>query len=593
MTYLALAAVLFQLDAAPVRPAISDTAAVLRAARNAQRNFERLSRERAPLTHVTFGTRCDEIVGRFCLAFSDRPESLPAPVDEPDIVIDARRQAIEALRGAFSLTPGDFAVTGPLVRYLVEDERAAEAASAARAYLALSRDTLWGSLLLGFALHAEGDDAAAERFFDDALGRMPEPDRARVEDLRWLLEPAEQRLYRRLTERDRSHYNDAFWTLADPLYLTPGNERRAQHVARHVWSRMLERAPIVRDMLRWGEDLEQLTVRYGIPTSRLRSMGFRTDESSIVERYDPEMLAYTLTTLRTRGVPPAPLPGEAWPLEQPRARSGYAPRTLRRLVPLEHQVSRFPDGNDVVLRADGVLALDSAAAAAAEVAAGFFVLDSTYSLVSRTERTTAVVGERARFTFEQRLPPGEYVYSLESLEAESRLGGRARYATTLERGGSLALSDLVIAEPFGAGARPTRHRDDALRPLPGLVVDPQASIGLYAEVHGLEPGASGVAGYRVEITRRRADDSTIPAQVVRWLGRRLGLAGPDASPTVTWSGEAFAGRPAAIAVDVDLGGASAGLHAFEIVVTDLRTGQSVRSLRVIRVEVGGFNGGDR
>jgi hypothetical protein len=590
MKHLLLGMLLLQAGPEP-GPAAADTAAILREARRAERTFERLARERVPMTHLSFTGRCDEVVGRFCLSFAASAGALPAPVPEADVVIHARREAVEALRAAFSLAPHQFEVTGPLVRYLVEDDRAAEAASAARAYLALSRDTLWGSLLLGFAQHAAGHDTAAARLFSDGLARMEPAHRERVEDLRWLLSWDEQRHYRRLDPAARQAYAEAFWRLADPLYLTPGNERQAQHIARHVWSRMLERAPRVAGMFRWAEDLEQLTVRYGIPVGRFRSMG-RTvfDDPSLVERYDPEMLAYAPDALHTRGVPPTPLPRESWPLEQPRARSGYAPHTIRRIVPLDHQLSRFPAADGVLVRLDGVLALDSAAAAAGgavEVETGLFVLDSTYAMIAERRASVSAAGDSVHLSWRLRLPPGEHVYSLEALEPETRLAGRARYAVTLERPAGLALSDAVVARPFGDAARPASSADPALHPLPGLVLDPDARIGIYAEVHGLAPDDGGVVRYRVELARRQADERTIPAQVVRWLGRRLGLAGDGVEPTVSWSAE---GRPgvAVIALDVDMGGASAGLHAFELTVTDVVAGAGVSTTRIVLVEAGGY-----
>jgi hypothetical protein len=110
-------------------PAAAEVEAIRKDARNAEATFERLARQLAPLKYSGMdGTRCDEIVGRFCIRYDDA--DVPEPPAEPDRVVLARRLAIEALRRSFSVTPEQFETAGPLVRYLVEDDRASEASNA-------------------------------------------------------------------------------------------------------------------------------------------------------------------------------------------------------------------------------------------------------------------------------------------------------------------------------------------------------------------------------------------------------------------------------------------------------------------------------
>ncbi|NIU78285.1 MAG: hypothetical protein GWN71_33440, partial [Gammaproteobacteria bacterium] len=82
-----------------------------------------------------------------------------------------------------ALVPGDVEVAGPLVRYLTEDGRAREAVSAARAFAWASADSTWGPLLVGFALHANGEDAEASAAFERALARMPVEERREIQVL--------------------------------------------------------------------------------------------------------------------------------------------------------------------------------------------------------------------------------------------------------------------------------------------------------------------------------------------------------------------------------------------------------------------------
>ncbi len=290
-------------------------------ARRAEASFERLARRMAPVRlGGSDGSRCDEIVGRFCLIYDSG--SLPEPEPEPGRVIDARRAAIEALRHAFSYLPADFETAAPLVRYLVEDERAVEAVSAARMFALVTSDSIWGPLLLGFALHAAGNDTAAAQQFDAALGRIEQEEADHIRDVECLLGAGDRARYDDLDEGAQRGFEARLWALADPLYLTPGNERRNEHISRHVWSRILARTPIVTDMVRWGSDLEQLTVRYGTPTSRTRSPGVGLREGGLTEHYGPDQLAYVPEDLLTRGYPPTPLPDAPWELANTHSRSG-------------------------------------------------------------------------------------------------------------------------------------------------------------------------------------------------------------------------------------------------------------------------------
>ncbi len=85
-----------------------------RAARKAEAEYESRARRLAPATVGSGGGECDEIVGRFCLRF-DTGDPRPIPPEVPRVV-QARRDAVETLRRAFSAMPGDLRIAGSLVR---------------------------------------------------------------------------------------------------------------------------------------------------------------------------------------------------------------------------------------------------------------------------------------------------------------------------------------------------------------------------------------------------------------------------------------------------------------------------------------------
>lgn len=581
--------VLFQ--AVTAYPSIPEDSAeaLRRAARSAERSYERLVRRLAP---VRFGGGaggpCDEVVGRFCLIYDGGKG--PPPDSVAPQVLRARQDVVDALRRAFAGRPGDLSTAGPLLRYLVEDGRADEAVSAARTFAWASADSVWGPLLLGYALHAAGDDSAAERQFDEALARMPARERRRFETLDVLLAGKERGVYGDLAGGERAAYEERFWRLGDPLYLLAGNERRAEHFARHVWSRLLSEAPVVRGMTSWGRDLEELTLRYGVPASRERIVNlYALAEDSYVEHYHPDALAFLPESLRTAGFPAAPPPGEPWPLERERARSGYAPSRVRRMVPLAHQVARFPAGDSVAVMVYGRMPLDPAAAGRAAARAGLFLLGAAYGPVREERAVARAARDTVEAVFEVRVRPGAYVYSFEVLEEETRLAGRSRYALDVPGypSSGVALSDPVLADAFGAGALPAGRRDGRLRPRAEPVLTAGDTVGVYAEAHGLAPGPDSETRYAVEVVLRRVEDRAALSRALRWLGRRLGLAGEREPPRLRWDGRAEAGLPAILAFDVPLVGLAAGLYELELTVEDRVGGSSSTSRRLFRIREGG------
>lgn len=572
--WLTAVAALMQLPGPAVPP--DSIERLRREARKAESTFERLARRLIPTRFGYSGSDCDEIVGRFCLVYdSGRP---PEPGPQHGAVVDARRSAIEALRLVFAYTPGDFETAAPLVRYLVEDDRAAEAAAAARLFRIESPDSVWPPLLLGFAEHAAGDDTAAARWFADGLSQLPPGERDDILDLEWVVESDDRGYWDDLDAAGRDAFARRFWTLADPLYMTPGNESLNEHIARHVWSRMLERAPVVADMMRWGRDLDQLTVRYGVPTARTRAPATPLHDGALTEHYDPDQLAWAPIDLSSLGLPPPPLPGRPWALERTRSRTGYAPASFRRMIPLEHQATRFPDDAGTVIRVDGEFALDSVARGGSFARTALYILDDTLAPVDSATTVTPISHDTARFHFEVRVPRGDYLYSLEAIEADTRLAGRARYFLDDDSASGPRLSDPLIAEPWSPGPVPASRTDPGLRPRARLILEPDDTIGLYAEARGFDPGAP----IEVELSIQPANRASLPARVFSWIGDKLGLSEPDSPTRLAWTDRADGNGAAILAVELFPANRDEGDRVIILRVTDPAGSRSAESRRTIR-----------
>lgn len=562
-----------------------DRADALRAeARRIERVYEWRVRSLAPFSRRGgSGGECHERVGRFCLWFDDEdddePEVIPA---EPEAVVAARRAAVQALRRAFSAAPDDPGVVGALVRYLVEDGRAEEAASAARTLVSLRADTALAHALLGFALHHAGDPAEAEAAFGAALERMDENERRRHEDLSELLDGEARTTYGGLRGEARTRFERRLWRLAQPLWLETGNPTRTEHLSRHVWVRLLPEAPWVRGKIGWGRDLEELTLRYGMPVSRERIPGRSLDGFGLIERYDPAQV-----TLLGASVDSA-APGGRDPLDPPRPKSAHLPGTLRSLVTIPHQLARFPAAVGAVdVRAYGALALDTLVDGARWQAALLARDAETLDPVSDVPATVRVVGDSAYVEGRLMLPPGDFIYSLELLDEGSRLAGRARRPLTIEPPSSVCIPDVVVTRAFEEGAPLPATRDDvALRPLAALVVSPGETLGLFADVSGCLATGRAAGAARVELAIERVDRPAAVVRAVRWIGRRLGLSEEVAEPRLAWTraiGRSPAEAAAPIAVNLALGALDEGLYAVVLRVRAEAWSEEARArLRVAR-----------
>jgi hypothetical protein len=586
-------------------------------ARTAEARFERLSRQLAP---VSWGDRagydCDEIVGRFCLHFDStgtRPEGLDS---EAARVVDARREAVEAIRRYFSAAPGERSAAGPLVRLLIRDGRAAEAASAAGAFAALSPDTLWGELLQGLATHWAGAGKRAERHFIAGLGRLTDEERRRWLDPSWLLDPDERRHVHRLSATARAEYERQFWLIMDPFWLTPENEHWNEHIGRHVEAHLLAAVPRVTDMVRWGRDLDELTVRYGTPTtrSRQRSSTMGPSRGGMVEYWDTVQRAYAPDRL-SAGLPQQPPPGERPLLYAARARSAYTVRSVDRVIELDHQVTRFLRADTVVLRVDAAMPYDTAhddagsgddndgaavpdargsqdargnqgARAAGRDGRGpapprvaLFVYDSAFTRRVSTTGVAALDGDTARFTLFVTAPAGRLVYSAELLGDSAAPAGRARYALDAHIPPSgPVLSDLLISRRFGAGESPDRVDAPNLRAFESLIFRPGDTLGIYAEVYRLATDGA----IDIQVGLESAGGPSLLGRFARWIGRGLGLVQPADEPRVSWRGEAANARYV-VSLNLPLEDDRDGMHDLVLQVTDLATGERTEARRRILI----------
>ena len=570
-------------QACPRPLAAQDTTALRREARRAAADYERALRRSAPYRVGGGGGHCDEIVGRFCLTY-DAGTSSPLP-PEPEPIKQARARAIEIFERALQVWPADTLIAGPLLRYLIEDNQGEKAVEAAARFSAHSKHAVWPHLMNGFALHAAERHEEAERAYQLALEHMDAKLREEWHDVRVLLEPEERSRYDKLTPDLRSHFHARLWDLADPLYLTRGNESRVEHFSRHVYGRILRRAPFATGAVSWGDDVEELTLRFGVP--RMRTQDFArpmSTELPITEHFDPDQQTYVPPALLSApGIKPFE-PAAGWPYDTIRSRNGYAPRSVRRMFTLDHVLSRFHDGDSMIVRVDAELPVDSVVRFPIRLEVGVFQLDSTFRLVSSSVDTLTIDSAPVRARMVVKLAEGAFAYSVEARELESRLAWRARHWLPQSPAANRPLlSDLVVLSPSESGL-PTDRESPAFTPLRSLKIKRGLPVVIYLESTGLTPNDQRLVQYTVDLEVMEESRPGVFSRTVKRLGQALGLGGDDVSPRITFSDQKPAAAVVPIALNLGKLQLDDGLKRFRVTVTDRETGVKASVDRVIRIE---------
>ena len=571
---LAAASLLFQVQTA-------DTAELRKELKRAAIRYESISRRRAAWAGYGGGGGCDEVVGRFCLTFGDdRDRQHP---EEPVVIGEARDSVIHVFNRALLFWPTDTTVAAPLVRFHIEGDSMEAAEQVAIAFDRFGGDRVWAGFLRGLVAHEAGRADAALEQFERASQLMAEEERETAWSVEDLVARDERDRVEKLAPDARAAYERRLWAYADPLYLTAGNEARAEHFARYVWGRILRRAPVVLDAFSWGDDLEEILRRFGPAAGRGRVAGRGLGSfDDIVEYFDPDLLTLTPPRMLAEGLPKPPPPPDRWPLDTIVRRSGFAPPTARSLGPLQHQLSRFHAGDSVRLRIDALMPLDSAAAhEPGRLETGVFVFDTAFNLIASQTGAGVLRGDTLVLSLDVLVPSSTpLIYSVEAREASSKLAARSRYYLDPLPVAVPLLSDLVIAQPFEAGSEVRAADVDALG---RLIVPENTRVGVFAEIGRLQDDVSGYRRVNVEFEILEATEPSFLRRFGRFMGRLVGRPAAGV-PRLAWSEQFALNEPAWISTSVDLTNIAPGLKLLRVTIKDPVGGTSAVTERAILIQ---------
>lgn len=457
----------------------------------------------------------------------------------PDLrpVVDQFRFRLRTvLDSAAAELPGDAMLAEQRVRFALD---AGDAAGAAIAAMACTGDRARCGLLHGYLLYRVGFVADADSAFAAAIRFMNDDARCRWSDVSPLLDRRARREYESMSCQARADAESRLWWLSDPLYVEPGNERRAEHYARKV--EVAIRIAFERDeRQRWdkrfgGEAVAEMIIRYGWP-AHVYWGGTQVDighDGWLIERHAelaapyvvPEYTRGRLHTVPKQSALAAPLTAKAedWQLNAPRDDNDW--------WPVEHyargasRIVEFPDGQRGMLRrrdhARLVWALDLDTAALSRstgdsLRASVFMSSSPVDMV-RAGEFAATVGSPLRI--DAALRASAALLGLEVPGDTARPAARTRFGLVIAEplsalGSARAVSQPLLYDPPEESPL-TLTADSAVRRLyPTTSFAGVKRLGVYWEAYGF--AASDTVDTQVRISRE--DRKGIFARVASVLG---------------------------------------------------------------------------
>ncbi|HJP85657.1 MAG TPA: hypothetical protein VJ852_06685 [Gemmatimonadaceae bacterium] len=525
-----------------------DSAEISDHARDLQASFEIRRRRMLPRFYIgTVDQNHCLIVGRFC-EWHPNLKDYTIP-DEGRDIIRARNDLLRDLERASALIPGDDWIMGQRIRYMLEshDTSTVTVARACRA------TKWWCDALLGLALHVRGDFLAADSAYELALDGMPSPLRCHWQNLSPLLDDDLRGTYHKMTCAQREAADARIWWVSDPLYMTPGNERRTEHYSR-VLQTMLQQNSVNTYGSTWGGDLAELILRFGWAEKWTQepSHSMYPDAKPSITGHEREPGYHFFLTQR----PPdslAQIADSIFDIFQFPPREQYSPAYTNGFVRLDAQVARFRRGDSTKIVAAYDVTTDTIFGSHKFAAAVIAMGDE-----ATTPSMTELDSSPTKNVLTVSTPWKEQLIGVELMAKDSTAAARWRagFAEIPLDSGKISVSDLLFVD--GAPSLPGSLEEAIPRAHGGTRFNRKVQVGLFWELYGSTPADSALP---VTLTITPVDES-----LLRRAFRVLRIV-PKAMPlNIRWQENGAAGVMSPRSVVLDLSAIPAGKYAVKLEV---------------------------
>lgn len=536
-------------------------------------------------------------------------------------------EARRLLETALALDPGMLAARQRLAALLFEVEQYDEMAAVLQAGLGVGNSTTGATsaladlqLWLGLAHTRRHDPEAAAAAFAAAFALLPPEHRAFFSSLTPVLSPAALESYLGLDTLSRRQHEQQFWQARDPLFLTSVNERLLEHFSRIAYADLRYGVP-EKGLAGWQTDRGRVLIRFGFPRQRLRTRAdlgttpaghvtlnaskevwdygsfhmifddrFLNGNYSFAWNLDPEGDGKILFERQVER--------EAERFDFPH---GGQPLTLPHVI-AQFRAPRHSDSTLLEIYY-GLFSADLEPAAIKQeqrhyqLARGFFLCSPDWvpqhswrqdrkilTAAASTPKGQEVLIERWTLV----APPGNYNFSLETLDLSSRHSGVVRDAIAIEdfSGSRLAVSQILLAEAVEpASDELLMYNKGELGILPSLTrrFRAQAPIYIYYEIYNLSQDETGATSFRIETTVERDDTERSPvASAVHSLGRLLGLGKQPVAVTSAFESQGASSQEN-LHHSIQVLEAQSGKYRLTLTVIDLQRNQ--RATRAVTFEI--------
>ena len=503
-------------------------------------------------------------------------------------------KAVAHFREALTLNPNNGMARRHLFMALASKNLWTELRNAAQQRLSDVPWDAWSWLALGLSNHRLDETRTAAAAFDSAMILLTAEERAYFTRLSRLLGPKDSTRFAGMSERQVALSERLYWTVADPLALTPGNEYWIEFLSRVTLAELLY---TVEEFGVRGADTDrgQVLIRYGPPDL---SVSFPPDEYGrigIIWNYRIG-LAFAFRLMPMFGTADAVI--EARHMQEERfalypVRWDNVPLT-RRIDSIATLVTRFRgsgDSTDVLVAAEiptGRLArnLDITSGT---LRYGFLAFGIASNVLARDTASLQVAFDDAdslkvlHQSWQMRLAASpEIGYRVEALQPENGQGARAVGALALTRATGFGLSDVLLADSVeSSGALAGRWSDLTVAPNAGRIRRGR-DIALVWETYDLGADSTRSSEYSVEISLVRTDGSRLGRAIARVIGGTLGRGegqGRDDRVAVSFDRRVPA-RPVTLDyLTLDLGDLDPGRYRLTITVKDAIRNASTESTR--------------
>jgi len=495
-----------------------------------------------------------------------------------DIYETDYRHMVQNFKEAFRLDPTLTEAAYRLLRHMASHDEWAEYTEVARQLARAVPDDPWTLIYLGLGYHLTGRAERADSAFTLALERAPAALRDELLEPAQLLRTHDSVTFLALNEQKRTVLGDLFWRSRDPLFLTPGNERLAEHLARLAYVDVTYGAPEKGIRGRWT-DRGAAWLRYGRP---IQIRAIRQGDQGLLEFWDygaasPDLVFSRMRTFRLARN--EELTEEYLHYARDRVPELYAPEHPRLIAKIPFQAAAFRDSTgEALLEIYAALPAQELRAStdAPQLETGVFVVTGDFwEPRGAVRRTRALADVDTHLDTRIPLSSGSYVVSLEAIAGDVAAQQRVRVEIPDFRTG-LSLSDLLIAERFGNDQAAGEDRASFAPVVSRTLVFPaEAPIGVLWEIYGLTTDSLGVARYRVR------------AEVANDTHKSVDIVAPrgGGKSRVEWDASRVPRDHGALVehLTLRLPGSKAGSYRVFITVTDLLTGQTFTAHRPIAI----------